>query len=100
MAKPVNEEDQRKVLETSALGYEHQEINKTLEMLRKTRKARGGAGAPLQVPVHLRDAAAGKPILVTDADLSPNTPRKSREQVMDEATQLAREINEAEEEQR
>lgn len=44
--------------------------NTVLDALRRTRKQRGGTGAPLEVPVHLRGAAEGKGILITDADLA------------------------------
>lgn len=38
-----------------------------LDSLRRSRKSRGGTGAPLQVPSHL---SAGSQIIVTDADLN------------------------------
>ncbi len=41
-----------------------------LESLRRSRKARGGVGAPLQVPARL----AGAPLIITDADLKPSKP--------------------------
>lgn len=44
-----------------------------LDALRRSRKARGGTGAPLTVPANLQDAAAGQGILITDADLNPTT---------------------------
>lgn len=40
-----------------------------LDQLRRTRAARGGVGAPLQIPARL-----ATPILLTDADLSPTKP--------------------------
>lgn len=47
-----------------------EETLSVLDVLRKTRKARGGVGAPLDVPAHLRGAADGKPsIIITDEDL-------------------------------
>lgn len=47
------------------------ETNSVLDQLRRTRKSRGGVGAPLQVPTHLKDAAQGQGIVITDADLDP-----------------------------
>lgn len=41
-----------------------------LDMLRKTRASRGGTGAPLEIPGHLKDAASGHGIIITDADLN------------------------------
>lgn len=93
----IDKEDQKIAAEGSALAFEHNETRKTLEMLRKTRAARGGVGAPLKVPGHLRDAAAGQGIVITDADLNPNKP-KGREQQEDEDSDLARRINESEKE--
>lgn len=90
MGRP-DEEDRKRATEGSALLYEHNETRKLLEELRKTRKMRGGVGAPLVVPDHLRDAAAGQGIIVTDADLNPNA-TKSREQQDDDDTDLARRI--------
>lgn len=53
---------------------EHQETLGVLDALRRTRKARGGAGAPLQVPANLRNASNGVGIVITDSDLDPNAP--------------------------
>lgn len=54
-----------------AMHQQHGDILSVLDKLRATRKARGGVGAPLVVPAHLRDAAEGKPgIIITDVDLS------------------------------
>lgn len=48
----------------------HDSTNKILDELRRTRKARGGVGAPLEVPAHLRGVTDGSGlILVTDAEL-------------------------------
>lgn len=44
----------------------------TLDALRRTRKQRGGVGAPLDVPASLKDAARGQGIVITDEDLDPN----------------------------
>lgn len=41
-----------------------------LDALRRSRKDRGGVGAPLEIPANLRDAAAGQGIIITDADLA------------------------------
>lgn len=51
---------------------EQSETLSVLDVLRRTRKARGGTGAPLAVPADLRDAADGKGVVITDADLDPN----------------------------
>jgi len=40
-----------------------------LDMLRRTRKSRGGVGAPLQIPSDLAGAAAGQGIIITDGEL-------------------------------
>lgn len=50
------------------------ETRSVLDVLRATRQARGGVGAPLIVPNHLRSAANGQGIVVTDADLREDTP--------------------------
>lgn len=47
-----------------------------LDILRSTRKSRGGVGAPLEVPGHLRDAAEGRGVIITDADLKPLPDRR------------------------
>lgn len=52
---------------------EHEETLGVLDALRRTRKARGGPGAPLQVPANLRNAANGIGIIITDSDLDPNS---------------------------
>ena len=74
---------------------EHDEILSKLDELRRTRKARGGVGAPLQVPFHLRDAAGGYGIVVTDADLNPDIV-KTREEMDDADADLANALNEIE----
>lgn len=51
---------------TEAKRAEFDDTLSILDKLRATRKARGGVGAPLQVPLHLR---AGTEIVITDADL-------------------------------
>lgn len=43
---------------------EQDETKKVLDVLRRTRAARGGTGAPLEVPAHLRN-----PITMTDDDV-------------------------------
>lgn len=53
---------------------EHQEVLGPLDALRRSRKTRGGTGAPLQVPANLKNAANGQGIIITDADLDPNAP--------------------------
>lgn len=40
-----------------------------LDMLRRTRKSRGGVGAPLEIPSSLKGASEGQGIIITDADL-------------------------------
>lgn len=49
---------------------EQEGTNKVLDALRRTRKARGGVGEPLQVPAHLKSAAEGTGIIITDADIN------------------------------
>lgn len=56
---------------TEGRRAENDETKSLLDRLRATRKARGGTGAPLEVPAHLRDAASGVGIVITDADLNP-----------------------------
>lgn len=53
---------------------QHNETLSALDILRRTRKSRGGVGAPLQVPANLRSAANGIGIVITDADLKNDTP--------------------------
>lgn len=53
---------------------EHDTVKSQLDILRATRKSRGGVGAPLSVPAHLRSAANGHGIVITDADLKNDTP--------------------------
>lgn len=93
----IDENDRRIATEGSPLLFEHNETRKTLEMLRKTRAARGGVGAPLTVPGHLRDAAAGQGVVITDADLSPNS-RKTQEEEDDTNSDTAQRIHESEKE--
>lgn len=45
----------------------HDQQRKILDELRRSRRARGGVGAPLEVPAHLRESSQ---IIVTDADLA------------------------------
>jgi hypothetical protein len=83
----------------AAKKIEYGEQNKILDALRKTRAQRGGVGAPLKVPAHLRDAAAGVGIIVTDADLDPNSqsrlpPGLERERRADEISDLDRQVDE------
>lgn len=66
---------------TVAKQAEQDEVKLTLDRLRATRKARGGVGAPLQVPIHLQSSAA---IVITDADLKPT----SRGELEDQAAQI------------
>lgn len=60
LAKFLMEERQKSMDETKSI----------LDVLRSTRKSRGGVGAPLAVPAHLKDVSEGRPIIVTDADLN------------------------------
>lgn len=59
LSKVLVEEKQREQGETLSV----------LDALRRTRKARGGVGAPLQVPAHLKDASKGTGIIITDEDV-------------------------------
>ena len=100
MARKVDPEEQRQVLDAqmAAAMTEHkrEEFNETrslLDQLRRTRAARGGVGAPLQVPLHLRDAAAGMGIVVTDADLDPDAKPRTREEQDDLDSDRAHDIN-------
>lgn len=52
----------RKVLVEEKRRAQNEQLT-VLESLRRSRKARGGVGAPLEVPVHLR----GGPVILTDA---------------------------------
>ena len=83
MGKPMNQkradlENARAELHRAQLATalvevkraEQSEVLSLLDQLRRTRKDRGGVGAPLQVPAHLRDAAEGQGIIITDADLT------------------------------
>jgi len=55
----------------AVMHEQHGQILSVLDKLRATRKARGGVGAPLIVPVHLQGAADGKPsIIITDEELN------------------------------
>lgn len=104
MARNIDPKEQQELMDaqyrmaiTEHKREEFNETRKTLDELRRTRKARADAGAPLIVPPHLRDAAAGMGIVVTDADLDPNR-RRTREEQDDLDTDRARDINEAEKE--
>lgn len=66
---------------TEAKRAEFDDTKRVLDQLRATRKARGGVGAPLQVPLHLQSSAA---IVITDADLKPT----SRAELEDQAASL------------
>jgi hypothetical protein len=68
-----NEWDREQLVkfEKEQLQQRQGETLTVLEALRRSRKTRGGVGAPLQVPAHLQPAAA---IVVTDADLKPSKP--------------------------
>lgn len=65
--KAVTDPDALRKMLGSELDAQHGEIRHTLDVLRRTRKARGGVGAPLQVPPTL---GAQSLIVVTDADLN------------------------------
>jgi len=62
--------------QAAELKKSQEETLSVLDALRRSRKARGGVGAPLQVPANLRDAAAGQGIIITDADLNAPDPRQ------------------------
>lgn len=73
----IDKDDQKKVEHqedikeaVNELAGRHGETLSVLDKLRATRKSRGGTGAPLQVPGHLKDAAEGIGIVITDADLN------------------------------
>lgn len=54
----------------------HNDTMGVLDELRRTRKSRGGVGAPLIVPGSLSTAAEGKPsIIITDAELDKDSHR-------------------------
>lgn len=55
------------------LKQKQEETLSILDQLRRTRKTRGGVGAPLEIPKHL---SAGSQIVVTDADLTANLTAK------------------------
>lgn len=61
-------------MQTSELRRKQGETLSVLDELRRTRKARGGVGAPLNVPANLRE---GTEIVITDADLKPQKPTVS-----------------------
>lgn len=65
---------------TADLVASQNETRSILDQLRRTRKARGGTGKPLEVPGNLKDAAQGQGIIITDADLNANfdTARSNR----------------------
>lgn len=66
----MSEKEQLTKFLTEEKMKEFDETKKQLDVLRSTRRSRGGVGAPLQVPGHLQDAAEGRGIIVTDADLN------------------------------
>lgn len=61
----------KKALAEDIAGRQN-ETRRVLDALRKTRRARGGTGAPLEQPAHLRN-----PIFVTDAELADGLRLKS-----------------------
>lgn len=65
-----NEEALKKYL-VEQKAAEQKETLTVLESLRRSRKSRGGVGAPLDVPLNLKGAAKGMGIIVTDADMDP-----------------------------
>lgn len=84
----IDKDDQAKVSKT---GYEKEAILKVagedlkrrqgeqmsvLDALRRSRKSRGGVGAPLSIPVHLRD---GSQIVITDDALKIDQSKAERE---------------------
>lgn len=62
-----NKEAIKKVL-VEEKRREQGETLSVLDTLRRTRATRGGVGAPLQVPGHLKEGP-GNLIVITDADL-------------------------------
>ena len=71
MAKTADEAIKEVML--ADLQSRQNETKKVLDVLRATRRARGGTGEPLKVPGHLAGVAMGRAIIVTDADLSPSS---------------------------
>lgn len=65
------EEEALKKYLTEQKRREQEETLTVLESLRRSRKSRGGVGAPLEVPANLKGAAKGMGIVVTDADMDP-----------------------------
>lgn len=99
--KEVSAEDIAKAQLGEALGAakreEQGEILTVLDQLRRSRKSRGGVGK-LQVPIHLRDAAAGIGIVVTDRDLDDKVV-VTLEETQDNDSDTAQRINESEREE-
>ena len=67
----MSEKEQLAKYASEELRKEQGTTLSVLDVLRRSRKERGGVGAPLVVPAHLADAAAGQGIVITDADLNP-----------------------------
>lgn len=80
--KLARDKEQLAKASTEFLKAQQGETLSVLDMLRKTRKSRGGVGAPLVVPPHLRDAAKGEGIVITDADLTvPETQEEAKDEL-------------------
>lgn len=74
MGKPGQQQPHNELgqMLAASKAQEHKETLGVLDALRRSRKSRGGVGAPLQVPANLKNAANGQGIVITDADLDPN----------------------------
>lgn len=55
---------------TESKRSEQGEVLSTLDKLRATRASRGGVGAPLSIPLHLKEGA--NTIIITDATNAPD----------------------------
>ncbi len=90
--KKVQDPDALRHVQGEAITEKHNDVRRTLDMLRATRASRGGVGAPLQTPGNL---SVGALVVVTDADLDPNkaaqiNPRERNEEDRDARAELIR----------
>lgn len=77
IGKPGWEKEAIKEVVSEDLKQRQGETLSTLDALRRSRKSRGGVGAPLDVPPHLAGAAAGQGIIITDAMLNDGLSKKA-----------------------
>ena len=61
----MNEQEAVAMVAVAEKKLENENTLRILDELRRTRKARGGTGAPLEVPTNLKNQ-----IVITDADLT------------------------------